>query len=162
MKNFRSKIVSLNKLIELKSSFARNHQKVVFTNGCFDILHAGHIHYLEFAKQQGDILILGLNSDFSVKRNKGESRPINCEQDRAAVVAAIEFIDYVVLFNEDEPLDVIAKIIPNILVKGKDWAHYVCGREIVEKNGGQVILADLLEGKSTTTIIKKKENEKST
>jgi D-beta-D-heptose 7-phosphate kinase/D-beta-D-heptose 1-phosphate adenosyltransferase len=162
MKNFRSKIVSLNKLIKLKSSFARNKQKVVFTNGCFDILHAGHISYLEFAKQQGDILILGLNSDLSVKRNKGDSRPINCEQDRATVVAALEFIDYIVIFNEDEPLEVIAKIIPNVLVKGKDWAHYVCGREIVEENGGQVILADLLEGKSTTTIIKKKENEKST
>ena len=155
MKNFRSKIVSLNKLIELKSSFARNHQKVVFTNGCFDILHAGHIH-IEFAKQQGDILILGLNSDFSVKRNKGESRPINYEQDRAAVVAAIEFIDYVVLFNEDEPFERYHKNYSEHLGKGKDWAHYVCGREIVEKNGGQVILADLLEGKSTTAIIKER------
>lgn len=158
MKNFRSKIVSLNKLIELKSSFARNKQKVVFTNGCFDILHAGHISYLEFAKQQGDILILGLNSDISVKRNKGDSRPINCEQDRAKVVAALEFIDYVVLFNEDEPIDVITELIPNVLVKGKDWAHYVSGREIVEKNGGQVILADMVDGKSTTKIIKKIEN----
>jgi D-beta-D-heptose 7-phosphate kinase/D-beta-D-heptose 1-phosphate adenosyltransferase len=158
MKNFRSKIVSLNKLIKLKSSFARNKQKVVFTNGCFDILHAGHISYLEFAKQQGDILILGLNSDLSVKRNKGDSRPINCEQDRATVVAALEFIDYIVIFNEDEPLEVIAKIIPNVLVKGKDWAHYVCGREIVEENGGKVILADMVDGKSTTNIIKKIDN----
>lgn len=158
MKNFRSKIVSLNKLIELKSSFTKNKQKVVFTNGCFDILHAGHISYLEFAKQQGDILILGLNSDLSVKRNKGDSRPINCEQDRAKVVAALEFIDYVVMFNEDEPIDVITELIPNVLVKGKDWAHYVSGREIVEKNGGQVILADMVDGKSTTKIIKKIEN----
>ena len=155
MKNFRDKIVNIEKLVFLKNSLKEKNKKIVFTNGCFDILHVGHVAYLEFAKQQGDILILGLNSDNSVKRIKGETRPINCEQDRAEVIASLEFVDYVVLFEDDEPINIINKIIPDVLVKGEDWAHYVCGREIVEKNGGQIILAKLVAGKSTTKIINK-------
>jgi len=128
---------------------------LVFTNGCFDILHRGHVTYLTFARNQGDALVVGLNSDASVRRNKGASRPINREEDRALVLGSLRAIDYVVLFDEDEPKELIGKILPHVLVKGKDWAHYVSGREIVEANGGKVVLADMVEGKSTTGTIGK-------
>ena len=143
MKNYKLKIINLNDIIKLRKKFNKKNKKVVFTNGCFDIIHKGHVTYLEFAKQQGDLLILGLNSDQSVKRNKGDSRPIN----------------YVILFDEDEPIDVISAIVPDVLVKGEDWSHYVSGREIVEKNGGKVVLAKMVEGKSTSKIIEKIEND---
>jgi rfaE bifunctional protein nucleotidyltransferase chain/domain len=128
---------------------------LVFTNGCFDILHAGHVQYLTFARQQGDALVIGLNSDASVKRNKGPLRPIVPEAERARVVAALEAVDYVVVFDEDEPRDLIAAVLPGVLVKGADWAHYVAGRDIVEAHGGNVVLAELVEGRSTTDIIGK-------
>lgn len=130
-------------------------RKVVFTNGCFDILHRGHVTYLEFARAQGDALVVGLNSDASVRRNKDESRPINAEEDRALVLAALRAVDAVVIFDEDEPRDLIAQILPHVLVKGSDWAHYVSGREIVEANGGRVVLAEMVEGRSTTNTIAK-------
>lgn len=128
---------------------------LVFTNGCFDILHAGHVDYLAFSRKQGDALVVGLNSDASVKRNKGDDRPINSEDDRAYVLAALESVDYVVIFDDDEPKKIIAEIIPDVLVKGEDWAHYVSGREIVEANGGKVVLAKMVEGRSTTSTIEK-------
>jgi len=130
-------------------------KKLVFTNGCFDILHRGHVTYMEFARNQGDALVVGLNSDASVKRNKGPDRPINAEDDRAYVLGSLRAVDYVVFFNEDEPKELIAKILPHVLVKGSDWAHYVSGRDIVEANGGCVILADLVDGKSTTGTIER-------
>ena len=130
-------------------------KKLVFTNGCFDILHRGHVTYMEFARNQGDAMVVGLNSDASVKRNKGPSRPINSEDDRAYVLGSLRAVDYVVLFDEDEPKDLIAKILPHVLVKGSDWAHYVSGREIVEANGGCVVLADMVDGKSTTGTIER-------
>ncbi len=130
-------------------------RKLVFTNGCFDILHAGHVDYLTFARQQGDALLIGLNSDSSVKRNKGPERPINPEKDRAKVLSALECVDYVVIFDEDEPADLIGEIIPDVLVKGEDWAHYVSGKDIVERNGGKVVLAKLTKGRSTTDVIRK-------
>jgi rfaE bifunctional protein nucleotidyltransferase chain/domain len=130
-------------------------RKLVFSNGCFDILHRGHVKYLEFARSQGDALIVGLNSDSSVRRNKGPGRPINTEQDRAAVLSALRAVDGVVLFDEDEPRSLIEAILPHVLVKGHDWAHYVSGREIVEANGGRVVLAELLEGHSTTNTIER-------
>ncbi len=126
---------------------------LVFTNGCFDLLHAGHVTYLQFARAQGDALCLGLNSDASVRRNKGPKRPIVPEAYRAKLLACLRFVDYVVLFDEDEPKDLVAKILPDVLVKGKDWAHYVSGREIVEANGGRVALADMVPGLSTTNVI---------
>ena len=129
--------------------------KLVFTNGCFDFIHPGHVDYLAFARNQGDALVVGLNSDKSVRRNKGKHRPVNNEKDRAIVLAALECVDYVVIFGEDEPKHVIAKIIPDVLVKGADWAHYVSGRDIVEKNGGKVVLAKLVKGKSTTKMIER-------
>lgn len=130
-------------------------RKLVFTNGCFDIMHRGHVTYLAFARAQGDALVVGLNSDASVRRAKGPNRPINPEGDRAFVLASLRAVDFVVLFDEDEPRDLIARILPHVLVKGRDWAHYVSGRDIVEANGGQVVLADLVEGRSTTGTIER-------
>ena len=128
---------------------------LVFTNGCFDILHRGHADYLAFARSQGDALVVGLNSDASVRRAKGPTRPVNPEQDRAYVLGSLRAVDFVVIFDEDEPRDLIAQILPDVLVKGKDWAHYVSGRDIVEANGGRVVLAEMVEGRSTTSTIER-------
>ena len=128
---------------------------LVFTNGCFDILHRGHADYLAFARSQGDALVVGLNSDASVRRAKGPTRPVNLEQDRAYVLGSLRAVDFVVIFEEDEPRDLISQILPDVLVKGKDWAHYVSGRDIVEANGGRVVLAEMVEGRSTTATIER-------
>jgi rfaE bifunctional protein nucleotidyltransferase chain/domain len=128
---------------------------LVFTNGCFDILHRGHAEYLAFARAQGDALCVGLNSDSSVRRSKGPSRPVNPEGDRAFVLASLRAVDFVVIFDEDEPKDLIARILPQVLVKGKDWAHYVSGRDIVEAHGGRVVLAEMVPGRSTTGTIER-------
>jgi D-beta-D-heptose 7-phosphate kinase/D-beta-D-heptose 1-phosphate adenosyltransferase len=128
---------------------------LVFTNGCFDILHRGHADYLAFARSQGDALVVGLNSDASVRRAKGPTRPVNPEQDRAYVLGSLRAVDFVVIFDEDEPRNLIAQILPDVLVKGKDWAHYVSGRDIVEANGGRVVLAEMVEGRSTTATIER-------
>lgn len=130
-------------------------KKLVFTNGCFDIIHRGHVTYMDFARAQGDALIVGVNSDASVKRNKGDLRPINPQDDRAYVLASLRAVDYVVIFDAKEPKELIAEILPHVLVKGKDWAHYVSGREVVEANGGIVVLADMVDGKSTTGTIER-------
>ncbi len=130
-------------------------RKLVFTNGCFDLLHTGHVDYLTFARSQGDALLVGINSDASVKSNKGDQRPIVPQADRAKVLAALEAVDYVVIFNEKEPAMLIGEIIPDVLVKGADWAHYVSGRDIVEKHGGKVVLAQMVQGRSTTDIIER-------
>ena len=136
----------------LRDKFAAEGRKLVFTNGCFDILHRGHVTYLEFARAQGDGLVIGLNADASVSRSK-PGRPINCQEDRAFVLSALRCVDGVILFEEDEPKALIEKVLPHVLVKGRDWAHYVSGREIVEANGGEVVLADMVEGRSTTNTI---------
>jgi len=128
---------------------------LVFTNGCFDILHRGHADYLAFARSQGDALVVGLNSDASVRRAKGPTRPVNPEQDRAYVLGSLRAVDFVVIFEEDEPRDLISQILPDVLVKGKDWAHYVSGRDIVEANGGRVVFAEMVEGRSTTATIER-------
>jgi rfaE bifunctional protein nucleotidyltransferase chain/domain len=128
---------------------------LVFTNGGFDILHRGHVTYLEYARAQGDALVVGLNSDASVRRGKGDLRPINPEEDRAAVLLGLRAVDFVVTFDEDEPRQLIETILPAILVKGRDWAHYVSGRDVVEANGGSVVLADMVEGRSTTNTIER-------
>jgi rfaE bifunctional protein nucleotidyltransferase chain/domain len=130
-------------------------KKLVFTNGCFDILHRGHVTYMAFARSQGDALCVGLNTDASVRRGKGPRRPINPEEDRAYVLASLRAVDFVVLFDADEPRGLIAEILPHVLVKGRDWAHYVSGREVVEANGGKVVLADMVEGRSTTGTIER-------
>ena len=130
-------------------------KKVVFTNGCFDLMHAGHATYLEFARSQGDVLVVGLNSDASVRRYKGEKRPIVDEKNRARMMAALECVDCVTWFDEDEPKELIAELQPDVLVKAEDWAHYVSGRDIVEARGGKVVLAPMVDGLSTTKLIEK-------
>jgi D-beta-D-heptose 7-phosphate kinase/D-beta-D-heptose 1-phosphate adenosyltransferase len=153
MRNFEDKILTKEQMGAERARLKEQGKTVAFTNGCFDILHSGHVTYLQFARQQGDVLVLGMNSDASVKRNKGEDRPIVGEADRAKVIAALECIDYVVLFDTDEPRELIGEILPDVLVKGEDWAHYVSGREEVEAAGGKVVLAKMVAGRSTTNVI---------
>jgi D-beta-D-heptose 7-phosphate kinase/D-beta-D-heptose 1-phosphate adenosyltransferase len=134
----------------------RQNKRIVFTNGCFDVIHRGHIEFMRFCKAQGDVLVVGLNSDSSVQAIKGPGRPINNEHDRAAVLAELESVDYVTVFEETEPLNLIMKVEPDVLVKGQDWAEKgVVGREFVEARGGKVVLAPLVEGKSSTSVIEK-------
>jgi len=129
---------------------------VVFTNGVFDILHPGHLRYLQAARAHGDLLIVGLNSDASVRRNKGPARPINPEQERAEVLAALACVDAVSVFDDETPADIIRRVQPDILVKGADWpADQIVGRDTVEARGGQVILEPVEEGYSTTAILKR-------
>ena len=131
-------------------------KKIVFTNGCFDILHAGHVDYLVKAKACGDILIIGLNSDISVQQIKGKNRPIVNEEERAFILKQLKAVDYVVLFNEPTPQQLIEKLIPDILVKGADWdIENIVGREIVEENGGEVKTINFVTSQSTTNIIEK-------
>ncbi len=130
-------------------------KKIVFTNGAFDLLHAGHATYLQFARAQGNVLVVGLNTDASVRRYKGDQRPIVDEKNRARMLAALECVDYVTGFDEDEPKDLIAELQPDVLVKAEDWAHYVSGRDLVEARGGKVVLAPMVEGLSTTKLIEK-------
>ena len=131
-------------------------QKVVFTNGCFDILHAGHVTYVEAAKAQGDVLVLGLNTDESVRRLKGPERPINSELDRAKVVGALKAVDYVVLFGEQTAEAVIAEVKPDVYVKGGDYTlDTLPEAKIVQSYGGKVAFIDMVEGRSTTNIINK-------
>ena len=143
----------------MKSTIARlkaRGKKVVFTNGCFDILHVGHIRYLKKAKKQGDILVIGLNTDRSVKQIKGEERPIVPEKERAEVLSALEFVDYVVLFDEPDPFLLIESLKPNVLVKGADWPkNKIIGREIMEKTGGRVVRVPLVRGASSSGVIEK-------
>lgn len=130
--------------------------KIVFTNGCFDILHAGHVHLLVECKNFGDRLIVGLNSDSSVKKLKGKSRPINSEQSRATLLSAVEFVDAVIIFGEDTPEKLIQALSPNVLVKGGDWKkEEIVGSHFVLKNGGEVKTVSYLKGFSTTEIIEK-------
>ena len=134
----------------------RGHQTVIFTNGCFDILHVGHVRYLQEARALGDILVIGLNSDSSVKRLKGNERPVQQEQDRAEILAALLSVDYVCLFSEDTPLELIKKVHPNILVKGGDWAvEKIVGSDFVISHGGSVKSLPFHQGRSTTGIINK-------
>ena len=149
------KVLTVEQMRAERDRLVAEGKSLVFTNGCFDILHRGHVAYMTFARNQGDALVVGLNSDASVKRNKGDNRPINSEQDRAFVLGSLRAVDYVVIFDEPEPKELIAAILPLVLVKGKDWAHYVSGREIVEANGGRVVLADMVEGRSTTNTIER-------
>ena len=125
----------------------------MFTNGCYDLLHPGHVRLLEKARSLGDVLILALNSDASVRRLKGPSRPMTPERERAEVALELQAIDAVVLFDEDTPRELIAAVLPDILVKGADWAHWIAGREEVEAAGGQVMAIRLEPGYSTTDIV---------
>ncbi len=149
-------VVSLKKLLAELEPLRKKGKKVVFTNGCFDIIHAGHVRYLAKARSLGDILVVGLNSDESVRTIKGTERPIVPEKERAEVLSALRCVDYVVIFNEPTPLRLITALKPDILVKGSDWAsHEIVGGDVVKKSGGRVSRIRLLKGRSTTNIIKK-------
>lgn len=155
MRDSESKVLTRAAMVAERARLKKAGRKLVFTNGAFDILHAGHVTYLQFARQQGDALCVGLNSDASVRRYKGDLRPVNGQDDRARVLAALGCVDYVVVFDEDEPKELIGEIIPDVLVKGADWAHYVSGRDVVEAHGGRVVLAAMVEGRSTTNVIQR-------
>jgi glycerol-3-phosphate cytidylyltransferase len=150
-------IVSTPSQVEqLRKELRSKQQKVVFTNGVFDILHAGHVMYLAAARSMGDVLVVGLNADESVTRLKGPTRPVNTELDRAQVLAALRCVDHVVLFTEDTPLRVITTLLPDVLVKGGDYTRdTIVGADAVEAHGGIVATIPLLEGRSTTNIIAK-------
>ncbi len=128
---------------------------MVFTNGCYDLLHPGHIRLLEQARSLGDVLILALNSDASVRRAKGASRPLLDEGERSQLAMALEAVDAVTLFDEDTPRELIAEVLPDVLIKGADWSHFVAGREEVEAAGGQVMTIPLEPGFSTTNIVER-------
>lgn len=152
-----SHIKTIDEIAHLSANFKERGKKVVFTNGCFDILHVGHVKYLEEAKSYGDILILGLNSDASVKRIKGESRPVNNEHDRAYILASLEAVDYVVHFEDDTPYELIKTVKPHILVKGGDYA----GKDVVGQDiADELRLVEFIDGKSTTKIIERIQNDK--
>ncbi len=150
------KIVTLDEMCRLSSEYRSAGQTVVFTNGCFDILHAGHVSYLARAKACGDVLVLGLNSDVSVNKIKGDGRPVVPENQRAMVVAALECVDHVVLFDAPDPGDMIRIIVPHVLVKGADWPEdQIIGGDFVTATGGQVVRIPFEQEVSTTKIIER-------
>jgi D-glycero-beta-D-manno-heptose 1-phosphate adenylyltransferase len=144
---------SREELVAAREEWKRAGKTVVFTNGCYDLLHPGHIRLLEQARALGDILILALNTDASVARLKGRNRPIMSETDRADMALALEAVDAVTFFDEDTPRELIAAVLPDVLVKGADWSHFIAGREEVEAAGGRVLPLPLEPGYSTTNIV---------
>lgn len=155
MRTTKTKIKTRKQIRQICAALRKRGRRIVFTNGTFDLLHAGHVAYLEFARRQGDVLVVGVNSDASVRRYKGPGRPIQRERDRARILAALECVDYVVIFGEDEPRALIVEVQPDVLVKGADWAHYVSGRDVVEARGGRVVLARMMQGRSTSDLIRR-------
>jgi rfaE bifunctional protein nucleotidyltransferase chain/domain len=150
------KIKTVDEIAAIATEAKKNGRRVVFTNGCFDLLHRGHVHILRQAKAAGDLLIVGMNSDRSVKSIKGPARPILPEIDRVELIAAMEMVDYVVLFDEPDPYQLIATIKPNVLAKGGDWSSdKIVGADIVERDGGRVAVIPYLKGFSTTEIIER-------
>ena len=150
LQSIESKIITISKWKEIRNE----EYNVVFTNGCFDVLHRGHITYLAEARDLGDCLVVGLNSDASVKRLKGENRPINNEKDRALLLAALSFVDYIIIFEEDTPKNLIEQVQPDILVKGGDYKieDIVCA-DFVQSHGGEVLTIEFVDGYSSTKII---------
>ncbi|WP_076668561.1 D-glycero-beta-D-manno-heptose 1-phosphate adenylyltransferase [Pontibacter indicus] len=158
--NSKDKILSWSDLQEQVQAWQKQGQKIVFTNGCFDILHLGHVDYLEKARQLGDKLVLGLNTDASISRIKGPSRPLQDEMSRARVMASLLFVDAVVFFDEDTPLELIKAVQPDILVKGDDYSiENIVGQDVVTARGGEVKTVPLVKGYSTTNVVKKIENQ---
>jgi D-glycero-beta-D-manno-heptose 1-phosphate adenylyltransferase len=152
---FPAPLYTREQLVTKRQEWKAAGKKVVFTNGCYDILHPGHVRLLERARSLGDVLILALNTDSSVQRLKGPTRPFFSEELRAELASHLEAVDAVVLFDEDTPRDLIAAVLPDVLVKGADWAHFIAGREEVEAAGGQVHALPLEPGFSTTDIAEK-------
>ena len=156
MRTITSKIKTLEQLADIISKEHRMGRRVVFTNGCFDLIHAGHVRYLEKARSQGDALVVGVNSDASVEKIKGSKRPIIPEDQRALVLAALECVDFVIIFYEDDPAMLIERLLPDVLVKGEDWApERIVGADMVAANGGQVVRERLTPGASSSAIIDK-------
>lgn len=152
-----SKLISLEQAGEIFSPEFRKQNSMVFSNGCFDILHRGHIYYLSRAREMGDILVLGLNSDSSVTRLKGQGRPVNDQAARAEVLGALAMVDYIILFEEDTPLELIRALKPNILVKGGDYkVEEIVGYNEVKSGGGQVCTIPIVEGYSSSSILNRK------
>jgi rfaE bifunctional protein nucleotidyltransferase chain/domain len=152
----KTKTKSRAGLIPIVQELKKEGRRIAFTNGCFDILHVGHIHSFREAKKNGDILIVAVNSDNSVRSLKGPSRPFTPEDQRAAILAAVEDVDYVVIFDELDPLAIITDIKPHVLLKGEDWAEgTVIGQDVVESEGGKVIRVPLTQGVSTSSLIEK-------
>jgi len=150
------KVVELNELLNTVSKLKKQNKTIITTNGCFDIIHAGHVRYLKSAKELGDVLIVCLNSDASVQRLKGPTRPLNHQDDRAEVMSALCAIDYVVIFEEDTPIDVLGKIKPDIHVKGGDYTEETLPEtKIIKQGGGKIQFIPFVEGRSTTNIINK-------
>jgi D-beta-D-heptose 7-phosphate kinase/D-beta-D-heptose 1-phosphate adenosyltransferase len=151
----KNKIKSASKLKAILNALKRQGKKIVFTNGCFDILHNGHIKLLKKAKSLGDILVVAVNSDASVKKIKGSKRPFNSAEDRVLVLSAVEFIDFITTFSEPTPRRIIKKLSPDILVKGGDWKkEEIVGRDFVESKGGKIYSIPLAKGYSTSALIK--------
>ncbi len=149
-----SHVKTLLELKSLRKQFKQQNKKVVFTNGVFDIIHAGHVDYLTKSRKLGDVLIVGMNSDASVKRIKGDKRPILKQDERAFIISSLKPVDHVVLFDEDTPAKLIDELIPDVLVKGADWPiDKIVGREIVEQNGGEVKTIEFVNNQSTSKII---------
>jgi D-beta-D-heptose 7-phosphate kinase/D-beta-D-heptose 1-phosphate adenosyltransferase len=150
------KLKSLDELIAIRAQARQQGKVVVFTNGCFDILHRGHVHILRQSKAAGDLLIVAVNSDRSVRKIKGDKRPVLAETDRIELIAAMEMVDYVIVFDEPEPIKLIAAIKPDVLAKGGDWsANKIVGSELVEQDGGRVAVIPYLNGFSTSAIIER-------
>jgi rfaE bifunctional protein nucleotidyltransferase chain/domain len=147
-------IKTRSEIIEIRNKFRKQKRKVVFTNGCFDLIHSGHIDYLTKAKKLGDVLIVGINSDSSVRRIKGEKRPIIPENERCIILSNLKPVDFVTLFDEDTPEELIEELKPDVLVKGSDWKiNEIVGRDAVEKSGGSVKTIDFVSDQSTSKII---------
>ena len=150
------KVISLGALGRVRARLRREGRRVVFTNGTFDILHRGHVEYLAAARKMGDVLIVGLNSDASIRRIKGPRRPINPLADRAAVLASLASVDFVCVFGADTPYALIRRLVPDVLVKGADWKHKgIVGSDVVERAGGAVRTVRLTPGRSTTNVIER-------
>jgi rfaE bifunctional protein nucleotidyltransferase chain/domain len=151
----KGKIKDLLKLKKIIVNLKKNGKRIVFTNGCFDIIHSGHLKYLKEAKQKGDVLVVAINSDSSAKIIKGKKRPVIPQQDRAEVVAGLESVSYVTIFNEPTPLNLIKQLKPDILVKGGNWKKKdVVGKDFIETYGGKTFIIPLIKHRSTTAIIK--------
>ena len=156
---YLDKIVTRSEIVTIATQAHRDGKRIAFTNGCFDLLHVGHVRYLAAARDAGDLLIVGLNDDASVERLKGSSRPLVAEGARAEVVAALAAVDYVTLFSEDTPYELIRAIGPDVLVKGDDWApDQIVGRDVVEARGGRVLLIPVVAGFSTTSLVERLRN----
>jgi len=155
----QSKIIDINNIESLLTYWSLKNQKIVFTNGCFDILHRGHVEYLAQAASHGDVLVVGLNTDNSVKRIKGDTRPVQDEYARAMLMASLSFVSAVIFFDEDTPYELIKKVQPDVLVKGSDYKiEDIVGYDIVKAKGGDVVTIDFIDGYSTTSIIEKLKN----